>query len=452
MKTNYLFIAFVIAILGWGCSTEPDTKYTHISGVISVADSIDATGDFSGIGLTIFKPDSANSDADTLFHTVTDSSGTFSGMAIFEQKGRYPLLISRNQKNIARIGVILADEDSVEINGELPNLENTISISSREHQALDQYQRLNKGFQRVNRFIRAGKLKGDTLRQEIHKWSDLYWQVYQKDEGTIASELAARKSISLLQRLDNELMMKRIREVQTKDNLSDLGATYGKRYIADSRGLDPALSYLDSLANMTQSDPKSRRIAQEKIKLLYDSARIDAAKKKLKAFKKRYPNRSSEDWVKSITYDLNYLSPGDSIPDFQFTQNGNIISRDSLLGTPYILEITRLSNSLYQNQFDRTLVIHSIYKNYGLEVVTIPLDEKQVTVDAFFQERMKPWPVADAQAFDRQKLLKEFNIRLIPTRFLIDQEGNIVRKYVGKEFQDVIQDIQTVIKNKKEPT
>ena len=107
---------------------------------------------------------------------------------------------------------------------------------------------------------------------------------------------------------------------------------------------------------------------------------------------------------------------------------------------------------MYQNQFDRSVVIHSIYKTHGLQFVTIPLDTSQVTVDAFFQERVKPWPVAVAQAFDQEKLLKEFNIQVVPTRFLINREGEIVRKYVGREFDDVIQDIQTITKNKgKEP-
>ncbi|MDZ7680587.1 MAG: thioredoxin-like domain-containing protein [Fodinibius sp.] len=97
------------------------------------------------------------------------------------------------------------------------------------------------------------------------------------------------------------------------------------------------------------------------------------------------------------------------------------------------------------------MVIHSIYKNYGLQVVTIPLDESQVTVEGFFEERVKPWPVADAQAFDRDKLLEKFNVRLIPTRFLIDREGKIIRKYVGNEYDDVIQGIRTIIKKDKEP-
>ena len=446
---RWLLPALLITLLS-GCSGKSGKKTAFISGNFSVADSIDATGDFSGIGITVVSRDSSNADADTLFYTLTDSSGQFSGKVEFNYKRQYPLIVSRNQKNIAQFGVILADEDSVSITGQLPNLSQTLSISSREHDAMQDYQRLNKNFQRVMTYVRSGQIEGDTLRQELQKWSNIYWDVFEKNQGTIASELSARRSINILQGWNNKEMMNRIRSVQNIDALSDLGATYGKQYLANSRGLEPALAYLDSLKSMTEEDDKVMQISMEQIKLLYDSARIESAKERLTQFKKQYTgNERSRQWVESISYDLNYLSPGDSLPDFSFRENGKTISRDSLKGTPYILEITNLSDRLYQNQFDRTVVIHSIYKNYGLQVITIPLDPSQITVDGFFEERVKPWPVADADDFDRKKITERFNIQFVPTRFLVDRNGKIVRKYVGSEYQAIIQGIQSIIKQEQ---
>jgi len=444
-RLKYFFIVLIVGVLSWGCSSESETKTAHISGSFTVSDSIDTSGDFSGIGFTIIQKDSANVDADTLYHAVTDSNGSFSGMATFQEKRRYPFLVSRNNRNLARGGVILAEDDSVFITGQLPNIRQTLNIASREHDALETYQRLGKNFRRVMQVARAGQLKGDTLREELQKWTNLYWDVYEEEEGTFASNFAAREAIKILESFDKPQMMNRIRIVDDQDDLSDLGATFGKRYMAENKGLDSALVYLDSLSQMTESANNSKYIARERIKLLYDSARVEQAQQELTAFKEAYPEDSTSNWVESMSYDINYLSPGDSIPKFEFSQNGKVISRDSLSGTPYILEVTRLSNQLYQQQFDRTVVIHSIYKNYGLEVVTLPLDESQVTVDAFFEERVKPWPVADAKAFDRQELLEKFNIRMIPTRFLVDENGQIIRKYVGNEFDDVIQGIQKII-------
>lgn len=450
----YRFAAVALLATAFiSCSGQDQFKTALVEGSFSVADSIDSSKNFSGIGLTIIKRDSANADADTLFHELTDSTGSFRGEARFQDKRQYSAIISRNDRNLARFGLILADGDTVKISGELPNLENSIEVQSREHNAMEVFQRINRGFQRVATFVQAGRLTGDSLRNELDKWSDLYWEVYENNEGTLASQMAASESVRLLQGWNNEDMMKKIRSVQEKDDLLNLGATYGKSYLAENKGLDYTLKYLDTLQNNAQTEESQMRVKMERIKLLYDSARVDRAKELLQDFKKKYDNSNANTWAEAISYDLNYLSPGDTIPSFSFQVNGNTISRDSLMGSPYILEITTLANRLYQEQFDRTVAIHSLYKNFGLQVITIPLDNSQVTVDAFFEARgIKPWPVASAQAFERQELLELFNIRVIPTRFLIDREGKIVRKYVGREYTDVIQGIQTIIKQDKTPS
>lgn len=452
MKFKSFFVGLLACTI-WGCSSDSETKQAVVSGKITVADSIDTTGDFSGIGLTIIKKDSANAAADTLFHASTDSTGAFSGVARFPENRQYPLIISRNNRNLTRIGIILANNDSVSIEGKLPNLRQTLSITSAEHEAMDVYQNVKRNYQRVMRYARAGKITGDTLRQEILKWSNLFWDVYNSRKGTIASELAAYESIRLLQGWNGEKMMEHIRSIQSNDEFAVLAANYGKEYIAQSEGLEPALLYLDTLSEISQKREVDMRISMERIKLLYDSARVDAAQEAMKQFKKEYHTEGAvENWVESISYDLNYLSPGSAIPDFQFKQNSTIISRDSLLGTPYILEITSLTNGLYQQQFDRTVVIHSIYKNYGLHVITLPIDQSQITIDAFFNARVKPWPVASAQSFEREQLTEKFNVRMVPTRFLVDRNGNIVRKYVGREYRDVIDGIQKIIRTDKQST
>ncbi len=448
MKIYRLSAVLLLAAAFIGCSGNDHAKTALIQGSFSVSDSVDSSNDYSGISLTVIKRDSSNADADTLFHQVTDSTGKLQGLARFTDKRQYSAIISRNNSNLARFGLILADNDTISVSGQLPDLENSLEVQSREHDAMEVFQRINRGFQRVAAFAQAGRLTGDSLGSELDKWSDLYWEVYQNHEGTLASQMAASESVRLLQGWNNQAMMEKIRSVQTKDELINLGATYGKSYLAGSEGLDYTLKYLDTLQNNAESEESGMRVKMERIKLLYDSAKVEQAKRLLNEFEQNYTeNKNAQNWAEAISYDLNYLSPGDSIPSFSFQVNGDTFSRDSLIGTPYILEITTLANRLYQEQYDRTVAIHSLYKNFGLQVITIPLDNSQVTVDAFFEARgIKPWPVAPAQAFDRQELLELFNVRVIPTRFLIDREGKIVRKYVGREYTDVIQGIQTIIK------
>lgn len=433
------------------CSNQQSQKPSAIvEGQITVADSIDASRDFSGIEIAIIQKDSANIEADTLFYRQTDSTGHFSGIATFPEDRFYTLRIDRNQRQLGQTSIILAEGDTVQITAELPGLQQTLEITSNEHEALDQYQRVSRNYQRIARYIQSGGMKGDSARVELNKWANLFWEVYTEEKGTVASRMAAVDAIDIYGSVDGQEMMNKLRQIRDNDEFAGVAARYGKDYLAQNKGLDYSLKYLDTLQNTTNDSLVNMNIKQERIKLLYDSARIDQAKAQLTDFKQEFGARSSAaNWIESIEYDLNYLSPGDSIPTFSFENAGRKISRDSLLGTPYILEITLLSNRLYQEQYDRTFVIHNIYKNFGLEVVTIPLDQSQVTVNAFFEEREKAWPVASADDFNRKNLIETFNIRLVPTRFLVDRNGQIVRKYIGQEYQDIIQGIQTIIKTEE---
>lgn len=454
MKTYYLFLtALVGALLLAGCSNKQESHSALVKGDFSISEEIDSTQDLTGVGVTIVKNDSVDLPLDTLYREKTDSAGTFSGLATFPQKGEYSLYISRNGNNLGRTRVILAQNDTVHITGELSDLQNTFSIDSREHRAMEKYQRLERYFGRVAAFASAGQISVDSLDIELQNWSNLFWDLYRDEKGTIASRLAARRSITLLQGWNDSTMMKRIRSISGEDELAGVAATFGKEYLAKNKGLDRALGFLDTLQRNTGNRNSQKQIQMEQIKLLYDSARIEHAKTRLQDFKEQFSNdRSAGEWARTIDYDLNYLSPGDSIPSFSFTENGRNVSRDSMIGKPYILEISTLANRLYQEQFDRTVVIHGIYKNFGLQVITIPMDTSQVTVDAFFEQRVKPWPVADADDFDRQVLIERFNVKLVPTRFLVDRNGLIVRKYVGREFDDVIKGIQMIIKNEEPPS
>lgn len=268
MRITNLAAAICVAVLFIGCSAEDKSKTAFINGTFTVSDSIDTSKNFSGIGLTIIKKDSANADADTLFHQITDSTGSLVGEAQIPEKRQYTALLSRNERNLARFGVILAEGDTVNISGELPDLENTIEIQSREHDAMETYRRVSKGYQRIAAFAQAGRLTGDSLSTELNKWSNLFWEVYEKNKGTLASEVAAAEAVRLLEGWNNEAMMQKIRSVQDKDEFISLGATYGKSYLASSEGLDYALSYLDTLQNNAKSEDTGMRVKMEQIKLL----------------------------------------------------------------------------------------------------------------------------------------------------------------------------------------
>lgn len=450
-RSNILFLS-LIAFLGWGCTNGNDQLEAPIRGTIQVDSTIDQSNDFSGIDLTIIKKDSANANADTLFHAMTDSTGRFKGIAQFEQKGQYPLLVSRNGNRLGAMPIILAHRDSISINGSLPKVQQTFEVDSYENDAFEVYQRVKRGFNRVAMFARAGAIESDSLPGELKKWTNLYWSVYEDYKPTIAGKLAAVDAVRLLETYDSEKMLEKIRVIEQDKELVGVAARKGKQAIAEKDGLDAALQYLNELKSRKISRDMEMRIDMERIKLLYDSARVDEAKSELAEFQQNYTDLTdAKSWAKYIGYDIEHFAPGDTLPQFSMvTATGDTVTNQSFEGQAYILEVSSLANGLYQQQYDRMVAIYQIYKNFGLQMVTIPLDPYQKTIDGFFEQRTKLWDFGRAESIDREAILDRFNINRIPVRYLVDQDGRLVRKYVGNEIDDIVKGLQKALDNEEE--
>lgn len=453
MRQFALYLLVAISIITAACSNEPKPLQTVVKGNISVADSVDDSGDFSGIEVSIIARDSSNAFTDTLFNEQTDASGSFMGTVTFPEKRYYNLFISRNGTNLGSIGAILSDGDTLTVTAELPGLNQTLTLSSREHKAMETLARVERGFQRIGAFARSGVLPDSQLLDETQKWSDLYWEVFEKHPKTIASFLAAEKSASIVSSFDQQKMLERIDAALPADYMFNVALSLAKPYIAQTQGFEAASSYLDSLVQISGNETIKEAIKRDKIMMYFDSSRVKEAKNLLAKYEEQYSSSDSKKWARRIRYDLNYLAPGVMIPDFSFvTLNGDTVSNTSLSGDVYILEISPLANPEYQNDYDRTVIIHEIYKNYGLKIFTVPLDESPLTVDGFFEERRKLWSVAELGSFDVQDMIQKFNVVQVPTRFLIDENGVLIRKYERGEFQEVIQGLNKAFDNSNSPS
>ena len=452
MQVQSKFIlSALVAFLAISCSSDPKWNEARIEGSISVADSVDSSGDYSGIEVMITYQENVDAKIDTIFKEQTDKNGLLNGSVKFPTRGVYPVYISRNGNQVAASQFILADNDTIKFSGELPGFNQNIEIDSREHRGMQMFNRIDRGFNRVAAYINAGAVDDTLIYDEVYKWSNLYWEVTERNPGTVAEILASSESVRLLNIIDQPMMMTRIDQALKNERFVLSASNYGMKYKAETQGLDAAISYLDSLMDLTDTDDLLINLKQKQIELYYDSAKVDEAKNKLEAFEKEYKEtKRAMDWARVIGYDLAYLAPGYRVPDFSFvTQEGDSVNASTLLGKPFILEITPVANRLYQDQYDRTVVIQQIYQNYDLEIYTIPLDQSEVTVNAFFEERVKHWGVAEFGTFDIKKLIEDFNVTDIPTRILVDQQGNIVRKYIATEFTDVIQGMNTIISQTK---
>ncbi|TVQ65950.1 MAG: hypothetical protein EA360_07580 [Balneolaceae bacterium] len=444
-----IIISALLVLFLWSCAGDrEDPDYTTIiQGVITVDSQLDRSGDFSGIQIlsTIVNRDGIT---DTLFVAVTDTSGSFSGTARFSESDFYPLIISRNQNVFGILNVIFSKNDTLSVQAVLPNVSGTVEISSREHDVLEIYERVDRGFNRVVNFINAGAISSaDSIQAEIEKWSDIYWELYEEYPGSYAGRVAGEMAVSILRDWNDAQMLERAEEFRNRSgSLSNETRGVLIEYVAESEGLDAALDYLIMLRNESTGELNRIEIDVQMIELLYDSSRIVEADQLLNRFTNEFgDNPVAMDWAENTRFDLEFLAPGNPFPPISFRViNGDYVTTSDLTGNPLLIEITRLDNLLYQQQYDRTVAIYQLYKNFGLEVVTIPLAANELMINAFFSERNMQWKIAEPGSFDPETILNALNLTRVPTRFLIDRDGNIVRRYIGNEYDDIVRGLQQI--------
>jgi hypothetical protein len=455
-KSYIHFLIIFVVLLAAGCSQDERVEpfyQAHITGAITVDEELDSSRDYSGIELMILRPDTLGQLNDTLFYAITDESGHYAGDARIPQSDIYSLTISRRANQLARVNLVLADQDTVLFNAELPNVEETTVIESHENDLFRSYERLQSGVNRLFQFANAGYVTQDTLDMEVRKWSDMFWDFYLEHSDSFAGEESAATSISLLEGWQDSLMMERLNIViDSNPSLIPFASQVGTRYYSDEFGLERAISFIDTLKTRNIDDRVNMELKMSQIKMLYDSARVDAARLELEEFKDQYMNfRDAASWVERFEYDLTSLAPGSELPEFEMISiEGDTITKESMLGTPYLLEFTRLDNFLYQQQFDRNIAIYHIYKNYNVEFITIPFHASTVVMNAFFEERARLWPFAQPGMFNESQLREDFNLNILPTRILVDENGIIIRKYEGTEFNDIVRGLQIVLTNNTE--
>ncbi len=131
-------------------------------------------------------------------------------------------------------------------------------------------------------------------------------------------------------------------------------------------------------------------------------------------------------------------------PDFTLPDlNGKAFSLSELEGKVVILDFWATWCPPCVVEIPHFIDLYKEYKGQGLEVVGISLDRGGVKVVKSFVEKNEiTYPVV----IGNQKVAEDYGgIRGIPTTFVIDRQGYIVKKFVGyrdkKVFESIIQQL-----------
>lgn len=449
-KINSMPIFSLVAILIFGaCSqAEPQNKSVIISAEITVSAEIDSTRDYSGINFTIVSPRDEIA-RDTILNAFTDIDGRFKVVAGINERGTYPLVVSRNNRVLHITNIVLAPNDTIRIEGSIPELNRNFRISSVENDAMATYERLQRLYGRVATFAYGGRVEADTIPGLMNQWSDYFWSLRTEYPGTYASELASVDAIEILEGWNDTVVMDRILQLENRNEYIPVKIIYGGHIKARLEGIDEGLKYLEGLRSSIQDSDQRTTIDMRSIELLVDYQEYDRALNELSRLTTR--NRSDEAfqrWATSVKYELENLIPGREIPDFtmQISETESI-SKTSLLGSYYMMEVVLLADANYQSIYPS---LSSLYQSIPTDLVSFysfPLDNSQITINGFFEERSKRWSFSNAGALDQNDFLEILRIDQVPTRYLIDPNGIIISRYASHDLSGLENDINIIIES-----
>lgn len=446
---SVLNLIICIFILGFQSLNAQQVSSTTVSGTITVDEAIDPSGDYSGIIVTILGFGEFTG-IDTLMTAITDVSGNFSATAHFDAKSEFTAVVSRHGMNLASFGIILAANDPVTIVGQLPDLNLNLVIESAEQEAISTYERVERSYNRVVDFINSGRLEvtQDTIPTLINTWSDLFWSVQALHPQTLAGDLGSLRSIEILGGYNDEKLVERMYEALAGGSVYKAAKVrLGADALFRLHGVEPAMALVDSMLTTDLQPEDLITLQMDAIEIRIEHGKEQEAKGLLMDFRNQHTdNPMLAEWVESMVYDIENLFPGMPVPEFslQLLKGGRIQSSD-LSGKLFLIEFANFASPDFQTETTLLSFFYEQNKDRGFEVITIPIHDSRVTVSAFVEDRSISWPVVAAGQYNSTDLATTFNLSVLPTRFLVDAEGRIIRKYSGTNIGIIQNDISILL-------
>lgn len=448
--TTMLAVVPLVLLTMGACSAETTrTGQTLVSGIITISSQVgEEQPDYSGVRFVILSG-SPESGRDTLLNAVTNTDGFFSSVIPVPERGLYPLIVSRNDRTVHIGSLILAPDDTVSITGELPGLDQNLRVNSPENRAMATYERLQRLYGRVATFAYGGAVENDSIPVLMEQWSDLFWSMRDEHPGSYAAGLAAVDAIDVLQGWNDTKVLERLGQLDDSETFFNVKLTYGGHVTARQQDLDAGLDYLASLRRSVRDPELRKSIDLRRVELMFDYQDYDRA---LDASRDLQDAAGDDEqlaaWAEDAIYKLENLVPGRQIPDFSMRFDGIDQTFPDPDGPAFlVLEVVLLADQSYQQTYSAFQQVLSDFEDGQVGIFTVPLDQRQVTIDAFFEERSRRWPISDAGAYQTGDILTLLRIEEVPTRIVMGRDGTIHARLVGHDIPALRDELNTIIEN-----
>jgi peroxiredoxin len=430
-----LLILLVAATALQGCRRpdvpEDPSVQTYFQGRITVSPEIDPVPDYSGFEVVVTH--ATETGLDTLGYAVTDTSGAFQMDVRAPARGIYPFVIIRHATIVHADQFVIADGDSAVMNVELPLGSRPLLIRSRENSSWLAYSNTKALYdQAVFQLIRDGRYDAETLRQSVGQTAEILWSMRQNYGGTIGAEIAAAEAIFMLAGWNDSLVVERARQIEP-DNVSYVDVARAARQ-AKARHAEPdsALHLLDTFIARTDDPEKLAGLYSERVLAHLDAADVEEAEREARELSRRFPESPWAGWAERVVYDFENLMPGMQAPDFAaVTVEGDSVTLEMLRGRVVLLEFYRPDDDIFRRELQARNALHAATPRDDFALVSISLQPDTTLNEAFFEGRDFPGTHVIEPGGQDGDLARLYNVYSVPTRLLIDRQGQVVSKYEG---------------------
>lgn len=436
-----------LAMAACGPAELPEGRAV-LSAEFSVRADVDSVRDHSGFEVAVLS--NLDGDLDTLALAVTDASGTLEMPVRVPVRGIFPVVVSRAGTQLAIDQLVLADGDSIRVRGVFPLDGRRLRIVSRENAAWTAYRNTRAAYNRtLVDLLESGNHTDATVRQAVLQTGSVLWSLRDLYPGTLGATVAEAESISLLESWDDSLAVARFRELGA-GHLSVVNLVRAvRRSIARLEGQDAAVGFVRGMVDSV--DAADALVLRSELVVAYmDSLDRVNALAEARSLLADAADTEWASWAGRAIYELEHLMPGMQAPSFAAIDVfGRPVVLDSLRGVTVLVEFYSPTNETFLREIPERGALLNAVRNLPFSAISVSVEpDSALNVALLDGRRLFGRFVFDPDGLDGE-LARNYNVNVVPTRYLIGPDGAILAKYTGPGLDALRRDLVAVFAGRR---
>ncbi len=445
---NRLFplLVLLLAHTMMACGQSEPPIRSYVEGTLRVRGNVDETGDYRGFLVSVLNQ--VEGDVDTLATAETDSTGFFSMDVLAPESGIFPLLVERSGEQMSLDQLVLVDGDSVRVSGTYPLGNRPLVIRSPENASWAAYRNTKAMHtQQLSALAAAGNPAPADVREQVEQTASILWGIGDTYPQTMGARISRAESILMVEGWNDSLVVARYPQIGLENPSISEVIRAARRAVAREMGQDSALAVVRSYLERVPREEQKAGLLSELVVAYADSGDVEKALETAALLRRTYPETTWADWASRATYDLENLQPGMLAPGFDVTsQEGIRVKLDEMKGVFVILEFFDPRNTTFRQDMPLRDGLFAALQDNVFRVVSVSLEPDEDINEALFDgDADHPGTFVWLPTGADSPIVTAYNVHATPTRFLIDPDGRIVSKYVGRTLNELQNDLISIV-------